>query len=66
MFGQTDIVKLLAKLNADVNAACYNGVTALVYAAGCGHAEVVKLRAELNADVNHHACGSGTALFGAS
>ena len=50
--GQTEIVALLLKSKADVNAVAKNGVTALFQAVCSGHTEIVKLLLEAKADVN--------------
>ena len=50
--GNTDTVKLLLELGADINAKNNYGWTALIYAARWGNTDTVKLLLELGADIN--------------
>ena len=61
--GHADIVKLLIKHDANVNAASDTGsVTPLHYAAGNGHADIVKLLIDHGADINVKDGGGYTPL----
>merc|ERR1712034_248393 len=50
--GHTNIVKILAENNADVNKAANDGTTPLYKAAQYGHVDIVKFLTENNTDVN--------------
>lgn len=57
--GHTDIVKIFAEKNADVNKADIFGFTPIMVAAHRGHIAIVKFLAEMNADVNKGHTNSG-------
>ena len=64
--GNTEVVKLLIKENADVNVQDEDGWTALLLASLNGHTQVVELLIKENADVNIQKKNGVTALMLAS
>ena len=64
--GNTEVVKLLLKENADVNIQNENGWTSLMLASLNGHSQVVELLLKANADVNIQDEDGWTALMIAS
>jgi len=65
-WGDRDIVKLLVKKGADINAVGENGYTVLMEAARRGHQEVVEFLVEKGADVNAIDSHGRTALIEAA
>ena len=64
--GKLDSVIYYADLGADINAASYEGVTALMFASQQGHIEVVKWLVENGAAINRKPESKVTALIGAA
>ena len=64
--GILNIVKLLIKLGADINAKNYDGNTPLIFASANGYLDIVKLLIENGADINVKNKRKHTALYWAS
>jgi len=61
--GQLEIVRLLIKAGADVNAKNFYGSTPLIYASMNGNIDIVKMLIEVGADVNAKNKFGNTALM---
>jgi len=64
--GQKDVVELLVKARADVNAKSNNGRSALMHAAWNGHKNVIELLLNVGADVNAKSNNGWSALMSAA